>query len=168
VSAGILVRFETEAALSAALARLRANRVSSLETYTPRPLQDESPSSPLPLIVLIAGVLGGVGAFAMQTFASIHSYPENIGGRPLFSWRAFIPITFEVGILFAVLAGVFGYFVVNRMPRLYEPIDELDSMRYHPMRDGWLVAIRVSEPELTQAREVLAPMRPAAIEEIPD
>jgi hypothetical protein len=168
MSRGILARFETEGALREALAQLRANHISGIETYTPKPLQEESSASPLPLIVLIAGVLGALAAFAMQTLASTHAYPENIGGRPLFSWRAFIPITFEVGILCAVVAAVFGYFVINRMPGLYEPIDELDSMRHHAMCDGWLVAVRSDVPELrSHARGILEHMRPVAVEDIP-
>jgi hypothetical protein len=167
MSAGILVRFQNEAALREALTRLRADRIDNLETYTPKPLEDESASSPLPAIVLLAGVLGSIAAFAMQALASTRAYPEDIGGRPLYSWRAFIPITFEVGILFAVLAGVFGYLVLNRMPSLYRPIDELDSMRYHSMRSGWLVAIRPAEPALlARARGLIEPLEPLAIEEI--
>lgn len=169
MSVGILARFETEAALRNALLQLRDAHIGGLETYTPKPLHAESSASPLPLIVLLAGLLGGSAGFAMQTFASTHAYPENIGGRPLFAWRAFIPISFEIGILFAVMAGVFGYFILNRMPKLYEPIDELDSMRHHPLRDGWLVAIRAPEARtIARAHAILEPLAPAAIEEIPE
>jgi hypothetical protein len=168
MSAGILVMFESEEALSGALNRLRTEPLFDLRTYTPKPLDSEPDRSPIPLIVLIAGLLGAGAAFAMQVYANTRGYPLDIGGRPEYSWPAFIPITFEVGVLFAVLAGVFGYFAINRMPRLYEPIDEFDSMR-EAMHDGWLMAIRSDDPErLLRARSIVEEWRPVAIEAMPD
>jgi len=163
---GILVMFETEQALIQALHRLQTLRIGELETYTPRPLEIDSPNSPVPLIVLVAGVLGAGLGFGMQYYANAVSYPLNIGGRPSNSWPAYIPITFEIGVLFAVVAGVFGYFALNHMPRLYDPIDEQESMR-EAMRDGWLVAIHTDNPDqITQARFIVEEFHPIAIEEL--
>jgi ABC-type Fe3+ transport system permease subunit len=166
MSAGLLVMFESEPALCAALERLSGLQLRELRTYTPKPLELEPPRSPLPLIVLIAGLLCAAAGFGMQLYANARSYPLDIGGRPENSWPAFIPITFELGVLAAVLAGVFGYFVINRMPRLYDRIDELDGMR-EAMRDGWLVALRTNDPErLQQARNIVEQLKPISVEEL--
>jgi hypothetical protein len=166
MSAGLLVRFENEPALCRALERLGTLHLRELRTYTPKPLELEPPRSPLPVIVLVAGLLGAATGFGMQVYASTVSYPLDIGGRPENSWPAFIPITFELGVLAAVLAGVFGYFAINRLPRLYDRIDELEGMR-EAMRDGWLVAIRTGDPErLAQARSMVEELRPLSIEEL--
>jgi hypothetical protein len=161
---GILVMFETEQALTEALQHLQPLRVGELKTYTPKPLELEPPNSPIPFIVLAGGLLGAGLGFFMQYYANAFSYPLDIGGRPINSWPAYIPVTFEIAVLSAVVAGIFGYFALNRMPRLYDPIDELDSMR-EAMRDGWLVAIHTEDPDrITQARSIVEEFHPIAIE----
>jgi hypothetical protein len=168
MSSGLLVMFEDEPSLCRALERLRPLHIGELRTYTPKPLELEPPHSPLPMIVLIAGILGAGAGFGMQLYANTVSYPLDIGGRPENSWPAFIPITFELGVLAAVLAGVFGYFIINRLPRLYDRIDELDSIR-EAMRDGWLMAIRTTDQaQLAQARSIVAELEPLAVEELPE
>jgi hypothetical protein len=154
--------FATEERLRVALARLREARAGRIETYTPRAIEGEPTQSPLPLIIFAAGVLGALGGFAMESYAAIVSYPIDIGGRPLFSWPSFVPIAFEIGVLCAVAAGVIGYFALNRMPRLYEPIDEVMALR-RASRDRWFVAVEAED--LAPSRAILSDAGPVVLQE---
>ncbi|MBV9249391.1 MAG: DUF3341 domain-containing protein [Acetobacteraceae bacterium] len=162
MSAGVLAAFGSEQAFHAAVSSLRAAKLGEIETYTPKP--PEEGHSVLPLLVMLAGVLGAVASFALQTYANVFAYPINIGGRPGLSWPAFVPIAFENGVLAAVATGFVGYLVANRLPWLYDKVDECAAMR-RAMRDLWCVAIRTDRPE--RARAVLHKFAPASIEDLP-
>lgn len=162
MSTRLFVAFATPQALDSALRSLRVARVGTIETFTPTPV--ETGPSIVPILVLIGGVLGATAGFLLQTYADVAAYPIDIGGRPFFSWPAFVPIAFENGVLTAVLTGFVGYFVANRLPRLYQPVDECETMR-RAMRDLWCVAIRTDEPD--RARQVLGAHAPTRIEEMP-
>ncbi len=76
----------------------------------------------VPLIVLLGGIAGAITAYAMQWYSDVVDYPLNVGGRPPHSWPAFIPITFELTVLFAAIAGVLGMLFLNGLPRPYHPV----------------------------------------------
>jgi Protein of unknown function (DUF3341) len=156
----LVASFASEAMLVDALPRLRS--LGPVETYTPKALDDDQPSI-LPLVVLVAGLLGSACGFGMQAYANIIGYPVDIGGRPEFSWPAFVPIAFEIGVLSAVLAGFIAYLVVNRLPRLYDPVDEATLMR-GATRDRWCVAIRTESPD--RAHALLRDLSADAVEEL--
>ena len=127
----IVAGFATEQALEHAVTAMRRERLS-FETYTSGELHKagaDSTISPLPLVMAASGVAAGIGMFLLQVYADVFAYPIDVGGRPDFSWPAFIVNAFEVGVLCAMLAGLLGYFVLNRMPALYDPVDECDGLR---------------------------------------
>jgi hypothetical protein len=160
---GLLAGFASEPALREALERFAGWR--GIETYTPMPLDGERDRSPLPLAMLIAGLAGFIAFFLLMTYADVRAYPLDIGGRPNFAWPTFVPIAFELGVLCAMVTGFFGYFVVCRLPRLYDPIDECDNLK-SASRDGWFLALRTDDPDrLAEARRLLAALRPLSFQE---
>ncbi len=164
----ILAGFDTEKALQDALAKLRAERIAGIETYTPMALQDDETGrgSPLPLLIFLAGMIGAAAMFALETYADVYNYPVDIGGRPAFSWPAFVPIAFEFGVLCAITTGLVGYLAINRLPRLWDPVDECAAMR-QAMRAEWMVAVQNDdEREVLRARQVLAALHPRSIEAV--
>jgi hypothetical protein len=162
---GIIAAFETENALRCAVASLRDRQIG-YETYTPKPLDENPAGSSLPLVMFIAGMAGFCGSFLFMTWGYVWYWAIDIGGRPTFSWPAFVPIAFELGILSAVAAGFIGYFVICALPRLYEPVSNCASIR-RATRDLWLVAVENDDWDcLAQAHRLLADHRPLLVEEI--
>lgn len=164
---GLFAVFATEKALTGALGRLRQAGLSQFEIYTPMPVQSEPAFSILPIVMLAAGLAGAFGGFFLQSYANVWNYPLDIGGRPRFSWPSFVPIGFEIGVLCAMLAGFAGFLVACRLPHLYDPIDEFPAYR-EAMRQNWLVSFRDCPRETMEyAREILASLSPALLEEYP-
>ncbi len=76
----------------------------------------------LPWVTFIGGTTGCITALAFQWYVAAYDWPLIIGGKPFFSLPAFIPITFELTILFGGLATVGAMFVVCGLPKLNPPI----------------------------------------------
>jgi hypothetical protein len=162
----ILGLFRREDRLLEALRHLRDAGLGPLETYTPAPLHEEPALSPIPVIILVATLLAATASLALQTWSSAVAYPFPIGGRPQFAWASFLPTVFENAVLIAIVTGFVAFMVVNRMPRLYEPVDEADAMR-EVSRDGWVVAMRGTDAaSRDQARRILETLNAEMIEEI--
>jgi hypothetical protein len=162
---GVLIGFDNRQSLEKGLALLTSARIEASDVYSPMPIDGETTGSRLPLIMFVAGMLGFVAFFLLMSYADLRAYPLNIGGRPKFAWPAFVPIAFEIGVLCAMAAGFFGYFVRCRLPRLYDAVDECPSFG-NASRDGWFLEIRSDDAQrLAQACAIVQPLMPSSIEE---
>jgi hypothetical protein len=122
----------------------------------------------LPVIVFVAGLLGGIASYAIQWYANAYAYPLNIGGRPAHAVPAFLIPTFEGTVLCAALAAFIGFFVIARLPRPWHPVFEIDGFERATIDRYWLAvdaADRRSAPDLT-IRELgeLSPLRIVRLE----
>lgn len=123
---GVMAEFATpERLLNAAHAAHEAG-YRRMDAYSPFHIDGLAPAlgmrgTRLPWLVLLGGAIGAVGGYAMQVYGNAIAYPYHVGGRPLHSWPAFMPVTFEVTILCAALAAVLGMLVLNGLPRPYHP-----------------------------------------------
>jgi Protein of unknown function (DUF3341) len=157
----VVASYASEAALAGAVERLRGLGVEEIETYTPLPLAPEDRAgegSLLPAVVLGFGVFGAGFMFWLQWLSTTTSwgYQVNIGGRPAFSWPAYIPITVAFGILCAGAAGLLGYLLLTAAWRLWDPVDEFEATR-RVTRDRWVLHAHSEDDDLIRhARDAMA------------
>ncbi len=123
----LMAEFHSSGELIHAIRESHKAGYKQLEAYTPYPIEEVWEElghhrSWLPLIVLVGGIVGCLAGFFLQYWSSVINYPLNVGGRPLNSWMAFIPVTFETTILFAAGAAVLGMFALNKLPMPYHPV----------------------------------------------
>ncbi len=148
----ILAEFDSHERLIATLERLRAEGYSHFEVYSPFPSEEIDallPGAPTPIgwFMLAGGIFGGGGAYFMEWYAA-HDYAYNVGGRPLHSWPAFVPVTFEATVLLAALAGFFGLWWLCRLPRLHHAVFHAPPFR-RASQDRFFIAVRTDDPRLT-------------------
>jgi hypothetical protein len=159
---GLVAEFETPEQIVDAARRATAQGYRRLDAYTPFPVEGldaalNLPPSKMSLIVLIGGIIGGIGGYALQYWGMVLSYPINSGGRPLNSWPAFIPVTFELTILGAALAAVFGMFALDRLPMPYHPLFNVPEFET-ASRSRFFLCIEARDPkfDLEKTREFLS------------
>ena len=153
---GILARFPDPETLVSAARQASEAGYRQLDAYSPYPVEQLADAlhlkpSRLPFAVLIGGILGGSLGYLMQVYATVIDLPMNIGGRPLNSWPAYIPITFELTILLAAFGGVIGLFVVTRFPQPYHPVFNVEDFQKHGSQDGFYLGIEASDPKFDLA-----------------
>lgn len=153
---GLLAEFVSPQELLDAAKRVRAEGYREVDAYTPFPIEEVSEAlgckpSPLPKIVFVGGVTGCICGYLLQYWTMAVDYPLNIGGRPLNSWPSFIPITFEMTILFAALSTVLGMFALNKLPMPYHPV--FNEPRFAlASRDRYFLSIRALDPKFDRQR----------------
>jgi hypothetical protein len=171
---GLLAEFHDPETLLAAARRAREAGYTRMDAFTPFPIEGLTealgiPPTRLPLIVLVGGLAGCFGGFALQYYASVYGYPLNIGGRPLNSWPAFIPVSFELTILIAAFAAVLGMLALNGLPQPYHPL--FNSPRFKlASRDRFFLCIEAEDPRFDRGatRKFLESLTEYGVEEVDD
>jgi hypothetical protein len=170
---GLMAEFDTPTDLVNAARTTYEAGYKKIDAYSPFPIEELSEAigfhrNGVPLVVLIGGILGCISGYAMQWWISSVSYPVNIGGRPLNSWPAFIVVTFELTILFSVLAAVFGMLALNGLPMPYHPVFNVPRFAF-ATRDRFFLIVFSSDPKYSAdgTRAFLQKLNPRSISEVP-
>src|SRR5690242_18947760 len=104
----------------------------------------------------------------MEYYASVIQYPLDVGGRPLHSWPAFLPITFDLTVLGAALFTVLGILGLNGLPTPYHPVFNVPAFKL-ATRNRFFLNIQTRDPNIAPAetRSFLESLQPLAVHEVP-
>ena len=169
---GYMAEFTTGEQLLEAARRASAAGYRRIDAFAPFPIEGLAEAigfhrTRLPLVVFVAGVIGGCSGYFLQYYAAAVSYPINVGGRPLNSWPAFVPVTFEMTILFAAAAAVFGMLALNGLPTPYHPVFNVPRFAL-ASRDRFFLCIKARDPkfEMEETRTFMLTLNPREVSRI--
>src|SRR5215471_17242470 len=167
-----MAEFDNPTSLVAAARAAREKGYRKLDAYSPFPIEELSDAlhlhhNKLPLIVLIGGIVGGTLGYLMQYWISVVYYPINVAGRLLHSWPSYIIITFEMTILFAALAAVFGLLGLCGLPMPYHPTFNVPRFA-QASRNRFFLCIEATDPlfDLNQTSSFLETFEPREVSEV--
>lgn len=169
---GLMAEFETPDDLLAAAKATFAAGYRKIDGYSPLPVHGLGdaigfPRTKLPWLVFCFGILGGICGYGLCYWVSVIDYPLNIAGKPLHSGPMFIPVTFELTILFAALSSAFGMFIANGLPQPYHPVFNVESFA-RASQDRFFLSIEADDPQfdLDKTRNFLNGLNPHEVAEV--
>jgi hypothetical protein len=169
---GLMAEFHSPEALLRAAEGAAREGFRRMDAYTPFPVEGLAEAlgirdRGLALLVLIGGVIGGVGGFFLQYWVAVLDYPLNVAGRPLNSWPAFVPVTFELSILCAALAAFLGALALNGLPMPYHPVFNVEQFEL-ASRNRFFLCIEADDPKFDRERtwKFLESLSPAGVYQV--
>jgi Alternative complex III, ActD subunit len=171
---GLMAEFDDPSSLVAATERAHHEGYRCMDAYSPYPIEElhqalGAHTTRLPLIVLIGGICGCLGGYGLEYWSSAIAYPLNIGGKPLHSWPAFIPVTFECTILVAALSAVLGMLALNGLPQPYHPVFNVPRFAL-ASRNRFFLCIESKDPkfDVEGTRQFLETLDPREVTTVAD
>lgn len=120
VNNGYVASFTNAGDLLKAAERTRAANVKRFDCFTPCPIHGLDKAmglnrSWIPVLTFVGGIMAAVLGLAYAMYIDVFNWPIVYGGKPFFSWPAYIPILFELAIYFAAVFTVAGVLVLGRL-----------------------------------------------------
>lgn len=159
---GLMAQFSQPEPLLEAARRSYAEGYRKIDAYTPMPVEGLADaigfhSNAVPRCVFAAGLTGACGGFGLMWWITVIAFPHNVAGRPLNSWVAYIPITFECMVLIACFTAVISMLVLNGLPEPYHAVFNVPQFA-RASRDKFFLCIEAGDPkfDIDATRDFLA------------
>lgn len=170
---GLLAEFASADELVAAAQRVREAGYRHAEAYSPFPIEGLAAAlgfdrHAVPFWTFVGGLAGGAGGFFLQWYSAVVDFPLNIGGRPTDSWPMFVPVTFEMAVLFGAFAAVIAMLAGNGLPKLRHPLFAVPEFDL-ATRNRFFLCLPSRDPAFTLdgARRLLESLKPMRCVEVP-
>lgn len=171
---GLLAQYENPHALYQACEKVRDGGFANWDACTPFPVHGLEKAmglkpSKLPWVVLSVGLAGSTFMLWFQSWIAGNVYPIIVGGKPLFSMPAFVPIWYEITVLSSCLAAFFGNWVLNGLPRPHHPAFNNKSFE-RVTDDKFFILIEATDPnfEANRTKEFLTGTGASRVEWVED
>lgn len=147
----LLIEFDGPEPLARAARQLRERGHTDLDAYVPYSTEAVREAlgvrrSRLPVAVFCAALFGAGAAYWLEWYTTAYLYPLDVGGRPPHMPLAFVPISFEMGVLAAAATAFFGVLVLAKLVKLWDPVFEAPGFDTAMVDRFWL---RVDGPRGT-------------------
>jgi len=153
---GIVAEFSETPVVFKAAQQVRDAGYSKWDVHSPFPVHDMEEAmgiktTKLPLIAAGAAISGVAFAAFLQWVTSDMLYPMVVQGKPFGAWEPFMPIMFELGVLFTAFACLFGMLALNGLPRFHHPLFAHERF-YRVSNDRFVIAIEAEDPNFDPAK----------------
>ena len=164
----LLAEFAEPDSARNACVELRARGHKRIQTYSPHPLlHSESEEGArwltLGVVVFLVAVLAGAIGYAVQWYTNAVSYPLNIGGRPANAVIAFVIPMVESVILLGGITAFIGLLVSLRLPRLWQPVFEIDGFERASVDRYWVAVGLKGSADAIRTTSLLKALNPLRI-----
>lgn len=153
---GIVGYFQQPAEIYKACETLRDAGYRKFDAYTPFPVHGLEVAmglkpSKLPWIVLTCAITGFSSALLMMIYMNVWDYPLVIGGKPFMTIPSYVPITFELTILFSAFGAFFGQWGLNLLPKYFDPVMQHPSFD-RVTDDRFFISVSAEDPNFDASR----------------
>ncbi len=170
---GLMAEFTEPEDLLAAAERAYGAGYRKMDAYTPLPIEGLSDAigftrNLVSFAVFIGGICGCIGGFTLLYWITTIAYAHNVAGRPMNSWPAYIPVTFECTVLLASLTSFFGMFAMNGLPQPYHPVFNNPRFAERGSVDRFFLCIEAKDPlfDLQKTKGFLSDLNPIEVAEV--
>jgi len=171
---GLLTEFKSPADVYHAAEKVRDAGYKKWDVHSPFPIHGIDRAmglgdSKLGWIAFFCAMAGAFGGFGVQLWVHKFAYPLLIGGKPMVAYPAYVPVTFEPGVLFAAFGSILGMLVLNGLPRFYHALFRSENFK-RATDDGFFISIEARDPKfsLESTRELLTSIGGTNIEVLED
>lgn len=123
VTGGFIASFKSAADLLKAAEKTKQANVKNFDCFTPCPIHGLDHAmglnrSWIPVMTFLGGMMALVLGLSYITFIDVFNWSIVFGGKPYFSWPAYIPILFELTIYFASVFTVVSVLVLGKLGKM--------------------------------------------------
>lgn len=150
--------FDTPDEIIEAAHKTAESKFKKYDVHTPYPVHGMDDAmklkpSRLPYVALVVGLSALFGMLGFMYWISTIDYPVIVGGKPFFSFPAWVPVLFEITVLSASIATVVSMIAIFfKFPNISHPLHDTEFMK-SVTSDKYGISIDVTDEDNSEEAE---------------